>query len=164
MVQKTPMSLTAKGWLLLFAVIAVTYVWWGNFRGYFTQPSDFVTTHGTITNSFFSYSGGKGPGYEHNIKYNYTFQGQTYTSSQVNFRFWGGRTEAAARGYVQRYPVGQPVTVYILKSNPGFAVLEPEDKYGTDKMLLFLGTGYFLAIVLIIAGGVAKRRTGVGVA
>jgi len=158
MMRRQPTSLTAKGWLLLFATLCVTAFWWNNFRGFFTSPADFAKASGTISQSFLSYSGGKSAGYNHNIRYSYSVNGQSYTSGQVNFRFWGDKSMSAAQGYIQKYPAGQPVTVWYLPGKPAFSVLEPNDKYGTDKMLLIMGTMYLAAIACIVAGGVAKRR------
>jgi hypothetical protein len=62
------------------------------------------------------------------IEYTYTVTGVRYTSQQISFDLFnkpGGK--GRVQSIVERYPVGQAVTVYYDPNNPAIAILEPGD-------------------------------------
>lgn len=104
---------------------------WDDVKGTcLVATSKFQITQGTIATSRLKYKsgGGKGKGgYQYDIHFVYSVAGKKYYSNNVSFSRTGGEREFL-NSYLQRYPLNQSVTVYYQKNDPGFAVLEPDNK------------------------------------
>ena len=117
-----------------------------------------LTTSGTILASaidFYSNSGGEDV-FSAEISYEYApdqpgYEGQILTASRINFGDISYGDSAVARAIVNRYPVGQTVTVYLNPRNPAEAVLEP----GLTGSLVFFP---FLGCVFCLIGGACGYR------
>ena len=154
-----PQGLFAIGILLAIVPLAITAIWWSNFRGYFMNPASFATVTGTVLDSSMSYHGGKNPGYNFYARYTYAVNGKSYTSNRVTFGVWGSSKREWAEAYLSKYPAGRPVTVYFKPNEPSFSVLEPANKQGTLGSLLFTVGFYVVSFWFIFAGLKGKRRT-----
>ena len=107
----------------------------------FTDPSNYQTTNGTILTSTTNFEGTYG-GWQFNITYEYHVGNKKYISSRVHYGYQGMADRSYAQGYVEKYPVNDPVIVYYNPSNPKSAVLEPKIKW----MFLI----YFYSLVFLI--------------
>jgi hypothetical protein len=99
-------------------------------------------------------SAGKGVDYTPKATFNYTYEGETYTSSNV----YPGKlprefgSEEKARSQLDGYESGSTVTAYVPQDSPGNAYLKQES---SNKPLLVIGLGALLAL-----GGVRSALTG----
>jgi hypothetical protein len=113
-----------------------------------------TTVEGTITSTSIEESSGKGVSYTPRATFDYTYRGETYTSSNV----YPGTlskdfdTERAASAELEGYEPGAPVTVYVPTDSPGAGYLERER---TNKPLVLLGVGG-----LFLVGAIRSALTG----
>jgi len=132
------------GWalVLLAWVVLTIFLYHKDFKGIvFAQWIEYETAEGEIIESHESYNArGKGLA---DIDYYFLAEGDVYRSNKINFA--GDMRES--EHYLQKYPVGQRVTVYYEKGNPDFSVLEPENKaiWALKGVLL---TGFFILIYI----------------
>jgi len=88
-----------------------------------SQSPLWPTTHGTIVESRVV---GVIRGVRPRIRYAYTVDGRTLEGRNVSYgRVRGDRSNAHARGVVERYQVGDDVTVYFHPGHGRIAILEP---------------------------------------
>lgn len=156
--DKQIIALIGSSLFLLMSLLGLN-LYRAQFRGaLFTPPQDFARTPGTITTSERLYQpGGKsGPSWRYHIVYDYAVSGRHYSSALVNFNWvQANRDRQVEAEFVQLYPVGREVSVFYLPNEPGFAVLDPNDK-GTTPYLF----GILLVIaVCCLATGVAAARS-----
>ena len=113
-----------------------------------------TTVEGTITSTSIEESSGKGVSYTPRATFDYAYQGETYTSSNV----YPGTlskdfdTERAARDELEGYEPGATVTVYVPTDSPGAGYLERER---TNKPFVLLGVGG-----LFLVGAIRSALTG----
>lgn len=93
--------------------------------------------------------------YQPEIEYEYTFEGQTYTSDSMHP---GGQLpdehniESEAREVIDRYSQGSEITVFVPPENPGDAFIEAEK---TSDPLFFMGIG----VLFMVLGGYNFLKT-----
>lgn len=70
--------------------------------------------------------------YTPGIRYNYTYEGKDYSSSTItpDLHYNSSRDQEDALKWVELFPAGTAVTVYLDKNNPDVAVLFPDFRYG----------------------------------
>ena len=77
------------------------------------------------------------------VTYRYTVNGQTYTQRNLDVNGSSEyRKQSSAEAILEKYPVGQEVTVYYDPDNPRDALLEPGEDRGS--VLLFFVVGMFM--------------------
>lgn len=113
------------------------------------------TVNATITSSSVEYLTGKGGEYRPQATFNYTYEGETYSSSTI---YPGGvtktfLTEQKAQTEIEEYDPGAIVTVHVPTDTPGDAFLKTDT---TDRPLYFLGAGALLSVVSI--GLIVRER------
>lgn len=143
---------TLRGSLLL-VVLAIGLIGYGGY--------DYVDSTSQVRNSVeveaaivetgveTSTSGGRrsrGVDYQPTVTFEYTYQGTSYTSSNV---FPGAisptyDTEGAARDVLADYDAGETATAYLAPDNPGEAFLENRV---TNTPLILAGIGLLLALL-----------------
>ncbi len=116
------------------------------------QSASWPTTEGRILSSDVKkgiYRGtriwGTGISYGAAISYEYSLNGESFSSNKVLFGEVSGVSGDAARAYVKKYPKGTRVSVFYDPDNPSVAVLESEVSRST---YLRLGIGVFLIVML----------------
>ena len=83
------------------------------------------------------------------VQYEYSVMGKTYTGGRIAFGASKGfSSRAAAEKVLERYPVGETVTVYYNPNNPADAVLEREMRGGGS--LLFIGLAFAFATACLL--------------
>ncbi|ERH08942.1 MAG: hypothetical protein J07HX64_00694 [halophilic archaeon J07HX64] len=107
------------------------------------------TVNATISSTSVEYFAGRGGEYSPRASFNYTYEGETYTSSTV---YPGGVTprfssEDNARAELEGYDPGAIVTAYLPTDSPDDAFLKTET---TDRPLYFLGAGALLSVVSLV--------------
>jgi len=113
---------------------------------FFLNTIDFIETDGQINKADIGY--GSKPKFRFDITYQYQVNGKSFESSRIGFGFKGSDKKESVDQIINRYPVGQKVTVYFDKSNPSFSVLEPErnSKFGFILLLLL----YLMGVGLVV--------------
>ena len=115
-------------------VFAVIWGWPRFFGAYILRPVDFAITTGVISVSEVTEERSRfGRSYHYRIEYEYDANGYRLHSSRVTFSLEGFASRREAEAYVARYPIGALVEVHYYRSDPNFAVLEPETR---DQTLL----------------------------
>lgn len=144
----------------VFVLGIVGYIRWSDIKGtFFTNMSSLSTTQGTITSSstYFQDSS-RGGAYYYNIVYQFSVDGEIYSSNQVTFGPTGSTSGDIAVQYTNKYPIGAKVIVYYDPSDPTFSVLEPKvrsyDFLGLIGLLLF----FPLVAVLLIKSNSTQNR------
>ena len=75
------------------------------------------------------------------IKYEYSYDGQTFTSSQWRVSNYSSGQSLAAKQALSRYPSGEVVKVFVNRKKPASAVLE----YGLTPLgVILVGVGLFI--------------------
>jgi hypothetical protein len=85
------------------------------------------------------------------VRYRYSVRGKEYVAERISFSAFRRWSEAGARKLVDRYEVGQEVTVRYAPREPGEAVLEMSGRLTT---LGFIALG----VVCVVAGAVLVRK------
>ncbi|WP_049935084.1 DUF3592 domain-containing protein [Haloplanus natans] len=133
--------------IALTLVIGLASIGFGAYS-YTTQSAalDSATTvEGTITSTSIEESSGRGASYTPRATFDYTYRGETYTSSKV----YPGTlskdfdTERAASAELEGYEPGTTVTVYVPTDSPGAGYLEPES---TNKPFILVGVGALFVV------------------
>jgi hypothetical protein len=133
--------------IALTLVIGLASIGFGAYS-YTTQSAalDSATTvEGTITSTSIEESSGRGASYTPRATFDYTYQGETYTSSKV----YPGTlskdfdTERAARDELEGYEPGTTVTVYVPTDSPGAGYLKQES---TNKPFILVGIGALFVV------------------
>jgi len=141
--------------IALTLVIGLASIGFGVYS-YSTQASalDSATTvEGTITSTSIETHSNKGVSYTPQATFTYTYEGETYTASNV----YPGTlahdfdTERAAREELDGYEPGATVTVYVPTDSPAKGYLKPESN---NKPFLLVGVG-----VLFLLGAVRSAVT-----
>ena len=139
---------------LAVAVFAVIFGGWVTYsiataRPDLNDPGYWPTTTGTITAEALQ-TGLDAEGakvYRARLGYHYLVDGHPYVGTSVHQRHPGHsaefKSEAAARRFIERYPVGSEVEVSYHPERPAEAVVEPHTKR----------RGWLLWVGLLIAGG-----------
>lgn len=126
--------------------------------------NSYETTSGIIISSQITFGGARNGGWQFEIFYKYQVHGTQYVSNKVNFVSTGDdSSDAYAKSYVEKYPVGKAVTVYYEHSNPSKSVLEPENYsnsalYWTIFLSVLALLHYFFAIRFFFQGRVEIRK------
>ena len=107
----------------------------------FTDHSNYQTTPGTILSSRVVYKGATG-GWRFLITYEYSVDGEAFTSDRVHYGYQALSNKSYAQNYVENYSTGKTVTVYYNPIVPRMSVLEPNVKWYGDL--------YFVGLTLII--------------
>jgi hypothetical protein len=173
--QQTPtmrsgkMNFMSKGCglvgMLLFLGIFVTIgiglsLWGWTILQQAQVSQNWPTTSGEVTYSQVRESSDEdGTSYFADVTYGYVANDRRYTSDNVSFGQYGG-TYKHASGIVERYPVGQRVTVSYNPEEPQTAVLEPGATW-SSYMILFMGfmfAGLPLLIGMISVVTATRRR------
>ncbi len=137
--------------LLPFIILAIRF---DDIRGsFFLNTIEFAQTNGQVNTSDLGH--GSKPRFRFDIKYQYQINGETYESSRVGFGFKGSDKKESVELILNRYPVGQKVTVYFDKSNPSFSVLELERSSRFDFILLLI---LYLMVAGLVIYAFVKRR------
>ena len=105
------------------------------------------TVDATIASTSVEYDDtGKGYSYYPQATFEYTYEGETYTSSNVYpaglQKGFGSREDA--RAILKGYEVGEPVTAYVPPNSPGKAYLK---RQSSNKPYIALGAGTFLFLL-----------------
>jgi hypothetical protein len=113
------------------------------------------TVNATITSSSVEFVQGKGGEYRPQATFNYSYEGETHSSSAV---YPGSITETfsseqKARAEIEGYDSGATVTAHVPTDSPGEAFLKTDT---TDRPLYFLGAGALLSVVSI--GLIAREQ------
>lgn len=92
--------------------------------------------------------------YRPEIEYEYTVDGETYTSDSV----WpgedlSGTDEEKRRAVVDRYPEGETVEAYYDPEDPAVAFLENESRSTASITLIVFGAGFALTGLLAVGFG-----------
>jgi hypothetical protein len=104
-----------------------------------------ATVTATVTETSVVEDGGKSVSYEPRATFEYTYEGETYTSAKVYPGTLGKDfdTEQAARETLAPYEPGETTTAYVPTDDPGNAFLKHER---SNKPLLLIGAGAFFAL------------------
>lgn len=94
------------------------------------------------------------------VEYRYTYEGQTYTSTNIcpghGTGCYGPQTEDNARKVIRNYPEGERITAYVDPEDPSRAHLDhgsvPLVYYGVAAMSLFMLVASLLNVVSIVLG------------
>ncbi|AZH24483.1 DUF3592 domain-containing protein [Haloplanus aerogenes] len=106
------------------------------------------TVEGTITSTSIEKHSTKGVSYTPQATFNYTYEGETYTASNVYPGTLAREfdTESAARAELEGYDAGDTVTVYVPTDSPAKGYLQRES---SNKPFLLIGVG----ALFVVAGG-----------
>lgn len=131
----TQVIATAFAFIGVFLVgRGVLRLFWRNpEQGWRKVPGQIVTSEIDFSNEI----------YRAKIRYRYEFDGITLEGSGIApIEAWSSLRSTAAH-FVNKYAVGQEVTVYVNPSEPGSAVLEPQQQAiaALTEMLLGLAAG-----------------------
>ncbi|MCP4642013.1 MAG: DUF3592 domain-containing protein [bacterium] len=97
--------------------------------------------------------------YKAKIGYEYTVDGQTYTSDRIAVIGAGAsKVRRSAETKIQRYPVGKEVNAYYNPEKPSYAILEPGEA-GLRSGWFLKALGVLLGCVGIFLGFFANRFT-----
>lgn len=104
----------------------------------------------TVVSTSIEETGGQGVGFSPQATFNFTYQGESYTSTNL---YPGGisrefGSESEARSVLDGYEQGDRVTAYVPPGSPGEAYLE---RSSSNKPFLVIGVG-----LVILAGGLFK--------
>jgi len=134
--------------LLPFIILVARF---DDIRGsFFLNTIEFIQTDGIVNKSDLGY--GSKPRYRFDIKYQYKINGESYESTRVGFGFKGSDKKEKVALILNRYPIGQRVTVFFNKSNPSFSVLKPErnDRFIFILLLVLYLIGIGLVIYIFV--------------
>jgi hypothetical protein len=146
---KYEISLDASGKMVL-AVLFILSIWgiWKHYSSLKGIIGESLIDYGTVTGKIIHsetrslsvrYSGGTG----YYIVYKYVIDGKIYKSDIITF----AADDAQVDKYLKKYPYGKMVTVYYQKSNPSFAVLEPNTKSWTVFLRAFIWTIFMIVFL-----------------
>lgn len=142
--------------VVIVLLVGVATIGYGAYS-YSVQSSALDTAtevNATITDTAVETNDGKGVTYTPQATFTYTYEGETYTSSNVYPgelpREFGSREDASAE--LNGYESGETVTAYVPPDAPGNAFLKYES---TDKPFLVIGFG--VLVVLGAARSALKR-------
>ncbi len=146
--RKYKFAIFILGGLICAAMLNVLSINWPLVRAsYFTDPSTFATTTGTISSTRTGVGHGRYSDYYYYIIwYDYEVDRTSCRSSQVTFNPSGFNDPSVPQSYVEKYPVGRHVTVYYDRGDPTFSVLEPNTRYELSQVV-------FLALLALLAAG-----------
>ncbi len=137
--------------LILLATF-ISYIWrdWDVAKGVLLDHwIEYETTQGEITMvKTGPVSWARWNNFDIKVWYGYRVDGELYISDIINF----DRNMSRVDHYLEKYPVGQEVTVFYQRGNPEFAVLEPEiwstQVIQSIVISLFLLSGYLFLWLL----------------
>lgn len=93
--------------------------------------------------------------YTATVIYDYEVDGKTYQGDRVFLGKWTSTSRSEPREIVQRYPVGDEVTVYYLAEDANNSILEPGVTRGAEIYFLiggiFAGAGLLVACIPLVA-------------
>ena len=147
--METNNSLSLSKFSFIFSVILLIFGGVFTFLGTTFRQQQAATqgwpaVQGTISNAYVHYEEPfdteDTPSYSPVIVYEYTVNGQVYSSTQLNIGFersYGAQREADEA--LAEYPVGGAVTVYYDPANPGNAVLDRASN--GNQIVLIAGIG-----------------------
>lgn len=110
--------------------------------------SDSVTVEATVQDAIVeTHDTNDTPEYEPHVKYRYTYEGKTYTSTSLNPGTDKNRyTDRARAEDVADYSKGDTVTAYVLPSNPGTAYLTEHPGRGSGGFTIAVIVGGLFAL------------------
>ncbi|NJN44561.1 MAG: DUF3592 domain-containing protein [Anaerolineae bacterium] len=134
----------------IFLVIGAGLSWWGwtilqNAR----SSSSWPATQGQITESTLDHSTDAegGDSYSPEVTYTYQVNGIFYENGTIKFGENSYSSQRKAQEILNRYPVGQMVSVYYDPDKPGRAVLEPGVSGGS---YIVFGIGVLFVLISLI--------------
>lgn len=107
--------------------------------------------------------GGSHIEYAPDIEYQYTYEGETYTSTSIcpgsaeGCEASNAKGQAAVEEFLAQYPEGQPTTVYVLPEDPTTSFLVKTDS-GSIAYFIMMGIGA-IALLAGISAGVGSVKT-----
>jgi hypothetical protein len=135
---------------LAFGVVGIYFLGEGFLRLVRSNPElTWLPVPGRIVESRVDqgYRGGKTA----RIRYTYQHQGVTFESRRIApFEFWSN-VSSAADNFVEKYPSGQTLTVYINPNDPKEAVLEPKNQRLAAVVSIFAGIALGLTTAIEVA-------------
>ncbi|MCU4743631.1 DUF3592 domain-containing protein [Natronoglomus mannanivorans] len=135
----------------LLAVVAGLALLWFGYSDYQTQEErleNAVEIDATVLETDIDRrsSSGSGSSYYPVVEFEYTYEGETYTSSNIDAA--DSRTSessrSSAQSVVNEYPEGEAVTAYLDPAEPDEAFLETDRSWG-PYLFALIGAGLTLA-------------------
>lgn len=130
-----------RNWMLLFLIAGIAIC----LKGYFDLQEamssySWLSTSGQIVSSQVKKVDRfkEAPSFYADIAYEYQVAGKKYRGERIFFGEYGSGSEKEARSWVDKYRVGQTVTVYYHPRQPERAVLERGARFATF-VLIFIG-------------------------
>lgn len=143
------------GLAALVAVFAISIKQRETIRWLFFDSSTYHQTSGVITESRIYHTGVRG-GWSFSITYEYVVDGEKYDSDRVHFGYQASSDISYAQGFVNKYPVGETVSVYYDPDDLSQAVLEPEIKW--FGLLYYLAGYLLLSLILFLVSVYSSRK------
>lgn len=136
-------------WMLLFVVAGLGIAVWSGYSIYEEQVQlhTAVEVEGTVLDAETVTHGGRtGGGVEPDIRYRYTYDGQTYTSDVVFPGADSDATYSRATQLVNRYENRSTITVYVVPNDPDESYLV-KDTRGDLGQVAFTFIGLLMAFL-----------------
>ncbi len=92
------------------------------------------------------------------LLYEYTVGGQTYQGKRIDFQVAQGTSEIWAKGIVQRFAVGQEISVYYNPKNPSEAVLEHVTVSMRVSLFIFIFVIALLSFIFLMSDGGGLKK------